>query len=74
MLVEFAGITYHESCLNNMIERDYNDLIAYLEDIPCGSCGGEGVCDYGFGEDVRTMACEDCNADSEPDEDGGEDR
>jgi hypothetical protein len=27
----------------------------------CDECDGEGVCDYGYGEDVRTYACEKCS-------------
>lgn len=68
MIVEFSGVHYHEICLRRMIEKNYNDLIDFLEAIPCGECGGERYCDYGFGEEVRTMACEMCNADDEPDE------
>jgi hypothetical protein len=41
-----------------------------ISDIPCDECGGEGVCEYGRGDEVREYACEKCNPNgNEPDED-----
>ncbi len=41
-----------------------------MTDPDCEECGGTGQCDYAFGEDVRTMACEVCNdGGDEPDAD-----
>ena len=41
-----------------------------VEDLICAECGGEKFCDYGYGEDVRTEACEICNMGAdEPDDD-----
>jgi len=31
------------------------------DEVVCDECDGEGVCDYGFGEDVRTYPCEKCS-------------
>ena len=46
-----------------------------ISDIPCDECGGEGVAEYGRGDDVRTYACEKCNPNgNEPDEDAEYDR
>lgn len=56
--------------VNNFMKTDGKKLVFHPEKLKdfmelliepvCSECGGEGFCDYGFGEDVKTYPCEKC--------------
>ena len=60
MITDGKKLEFHPERLTNFME-----LLCDKDEI-CSECGGEGVCDYGFGEDVKTYPCENCCPEEDP--------
>ena len=53
-------LTVSDVCPDNHVLCQNCIKIIDIDDLVCAECNGEGVCDYGRGEDVKTTPCQVC--------------